>query len=148
MKPRLLTALHALGFSLCLSLSTGAIAAPTVDKGYKAYKDGDFQAAMITLRPLAAQGDAYAQYVVGVMYAMAQGVMRDDNKAADYYRKSADQGFSDAQFALGRMYKSARGVMQDHKQAYVWFTKAAEQGHKKAKAALADLCQEKSWACK
>ena len=134
--------------ALSVMLATNVMAEPTVDKGYKAYKDGDFETALYNFRPLAAQGDAYAQYVLGVMYAMSQGVMRDDKRAAELYRKSAEQGFSDAQYALGRMYKGARGVMQDHKQAYNWFSKAAEQGHKKAKADLADLCQEASWACK
>jgi uncharacterized protein len=129
------------------ALSLDALAQPTVDAGFRAYQAQDYPVALSNLRPLAEDGDAYAQYVLGVMYAMGQGVTRNDDIAIVLYRKSANQGNADAQFAMGKMYKNARGVTRDYEQAVGWFKKAQKQGHKKAKAALDGLCESRTWVC-
>ena len=53
---------------------------------------------------LADQGDAFAQYDLGVMYANGQGVPQDYAQAVAWYRKAADQGNAAAQTNLGVMY--------------------------------------------
>ena len=52
-------------------------------------------------RRLAEQGDADAQYNLGVRYANGEGVLKDEAEAVRWYRLSADQGNADAQFNLG-----------------------------------------------
>ena len=52
----------------------------------------------------AEQGDADAQYNLGVMYANGRGVRQDDAQAVQWYRKAAEQGDAEAQFNLGVMY--------------------------------------------
>ena len=79
-------------------------------------------------RKAAEQGNADAQFNVGVMYANGRGVPQDYAQARDWYRKAAEQGNADAQFNVGVMYANGQGVPQDYGQALVWYRKAAEQG--------------------
>ena len=52
-------------------------------------------------RAKALQGDAAAQFNLGLMYAQGRGVAQDYGVAASWYRKAADQGNADAQGVLG-----------------------------------------------
>lgn len=129
------------------TLSFDVMASPNIDKGFIAYNREDYQVALANFRPLAEDGEPYAQYVLGVMYAMGQGVTRNDEKAFALYQKSAKQGNADAQYAMGKMYKNARGVPRDYDKAVEWFKKAASQDHVKAKSALDALCESRTWVC-
>ena len=80
----------------------------------------------------AEQGDADAQFRLGVMYDIGQGVPQDEAKAAAWYKKAAEQGDADAQLNLGLMYDNGRGVPQDEVRAVAWYRKAAEQGNENA----------------
>jgi len=81
------------------------------------------------LRQKAEQGDAEAQFSLGLMYKNGRGVAQDDRQAVAWFQKGADQGYAEAQFSLGLMYKNGRGVAQDDRQVVAWFQKAASQGH-------------------
>ena len=76
----------------------------------------------------AAQGDAAAQYNLGVMYDNGEGVAEDDIKAVAWYQKAADQGYAGAQTNLGWMYVKGKGVTKDAVKAVAWYQKAAAQG--------------------
>ena len=52
-------------------------------------------------RLAAEQGDASAQYSLGVMYDFGRGVLEDDAEAVRWYRLAAEQGDADAQNRLG-----------------------------------------------
>ena len=80
----------------------------------------------------AEQGQAKAQFNVGLRYANGRGVSKDVVEAAKWYRKAAEQGHAKAQFNLGAMYANGRGVLQDAAEATKWYRKAAEQGHAEA----------------
>lgn len=100
-----------------------------LNEGFAAAKAGNFARALKEWKPLAEQGNAGAQYYLGVMYANGNGVPQDYKQAAAWYRKAAEQGEADAQNNLGRMYHSGQGVGQDYAQAAAWHRKAAEQGN-------------------
>jgi TPR repeat protein len=106
------------------------------DEGLAAFNAGNFSLALKEFEPLAEQGDARAQYNLGVMYAKGWGVPQDDIQAAILYRKAAAQGDSAAQYDLGAIYKSGRGVPQDDTLALSWFHEAAEQGNLLAQSNL------------
>ena len=82
------------------------------------------------------QGDAIAQYNLGVMYAKGQGVPQDSAQAVKWLRLAADQGDAWAQYNLGYMYDIGQGVPQDYTQALKWLRLAADQGNVKAQANL------------
>ncbi|HEY5382434.1 MAG TPA: tetratricopeptide repeat protein [Acidobacteriaceae bacterium] len=87
----------------------------------------------------AAKGDAAAQCGLGKMYALGQGVPRDNAQAALWYRKAAEQGYAKAQDYLGYLYYDGQGVPQDNTQAAVWYRKAAERGDANAQFMLGEL---------
>ena len=74
------------------------------------------------------QGDASAQYNLGLMYRKGEGVPQDDVEGVKWYRLAADQGAAYAQYNLGLMYEKGTGVPQDYVQAHKWYNLAAAQG--------------------
>ena len=97
-------------------------------EGAVAYIIGEYPRALKELMPLAEQGDAPAQNILGQMYANGHGVPQDYAEAVKWYRKAAEQGDAPAQNILGEMYAYGRGVPRDDAQAVQWYRKAAEQG--------------------
>jgi len=77
--------------------------------------------AMTWYRLAADQGEARAQFNLGIIYDEGIGVPQDYAEAMKWYRKAADQGFSPAQYNLGTMYLEGRGVPEDFVQAHMWF---------------------------
>ncbi len=57
-----------------------------------AYQRGDYATALREWRALAEQGDAKAQFNLGIMYSNGQGVPQDYAEALQWYRKAAIQG--------------------------------------------------------
>ena len=76
----------------------------------------------------ARQGNAAAQFNLGLMYDSGRGVRQDYTKAVQWYRKAAEQGNVEAQHNLGAVYVNGQGVHQDHKIAKEWYKKACDNG--------------------
>ena len=72
----------------------------------------DYETAYKLFLPLAEQGDADAQFNLGVMYDEGDGVPQDYKEAFKWYRLAAEQGDAFAQFELGVMYDERLGVPQ------------------------------------
>ncbi len=115
---------------LCAGFTLGLTAPAWAgwDEVMAAYQRGDYATVVRELRPLAEQGDAEAQYNLGVMYTNGQGVPQDDAEALQWYRKAAEQGNAGAQYNLGVTYNNGQGVAQDYAEAAKWYRKAGEQG--------------------
>jgi len=67
--------------TMLLALVVVLVAAPACtdyEAGKEAYDRGDYATALTKFRPLAQQGDARAQYNLGVMYYRGYGVTKDD----------------------------------------------------------------------
>ncbi len=92
-----------------------------------AYQRGDYATAIRELRPLAEQGVAEAQFLLGVMYDKGLGVPQDYAEAVGWWRKAAEQGYAKAQYSLGVMYGIVLGVSQDYTQALMWFNLATSK---------------------
>jgi TPR repeat protein len=111
---------------------------------YKAVKEaydlalerGDYAEALRQIRPLAEQGNAAAQYNLGLLYGNGQGVPKDDAQARQWYEKAAAQGRADAQVSMGILYDYGRGVPQDYKKAVYWYRLSAKQGNDLAQRQL------------
>ena len=100
-----------------------------LQQGLEATKRGDYQTAFKLWLPLAEQGDASAQFNLGLMYDKGQGVKQDDVEAVKWYRQAAEQGYAKAQYNLGVKYYQGEGVRQDKGQAKEWFGKACQNGN-------------------
>jgi len=89
------------------------------------------------LQNSAEQGNAEAQYLLGLWYYSGQGGQVDYAKAAEWFSKSAEQGDAQAQYMLSISYGTGRGVPEDVTKADEWLRKSAAQGHAEAKDFLA-----------
>ncbi len=90
-------------------------------------------------RRAAEQGNAEAQFMLGVAYGLGKGVPQDYTQEAYWDRKAAEQGIAWAQFGLGELYYNGNGLPQDYAQAAVWLRMAADQGIPDAQFSLGTL---------
>lgn len=125
---------------ICCMLAAGTVtAAAPVDDGIVAYLKGNHKQAIAIWEPLAAKGDAEAQYWLGSMHFNGYGgLLQDHKEAMKWVHRAATQGHAGAQFVLGHMYADGEGAKQDYQEAVKWFRMAAAQGHGAAKKALRD----------
>ena len=112
---------------MLVAIGGAATAGPLVD-AVAAYQRGDYATALRLWHPLAEQGDADAQFHLGVMYESGQGVLRNDAEAIKWYRKAAEQDDAVAQFDLGIMYTKGERVSPNHAEAALWYRLAADHG--------------------
>ncbi len=75
------------------------------DDALAAYERGDYATALQEFRPLAEQGNARAQSVLGVMYYQGHGVPQNYTETVKWYQKAAKQGHADAQSQLQILYE-------------------------------------------
>ena len=80
------------------------------------------------LHALAKGRNANAQFTLASCYLTGDGVAKDINEAANWYRKAAEQNIAGAQFALGGFYQNGIGVPKNPREGFDWYRKAAEQG--------------------
>jgi TPR repeat protein len=134
-----------LRFPIAVVLSIVCLAVPAW-ADYKAGEDasnrGDYATALREWRPLAEQGDARAQYNLGVLYRKGRGVPQDDVQARRWYEKAAAQGQAKAQYNLGTLYLNGGGVPKDYQQALRWFRMAADQGEALAQTKIGIMYDE------
>jgi TPR repeat protein len=110
---------------LCVSLSAGA----DLDSARRAYEQKDYATALKELTPLAEKGNADAQLILGKMYWMGQGVLKDPDQAMKWFKASALQGNADAQFYLGSIYLLPH---TDVAEGVKWLRLSADQGNQDA----------------
>ena len=79
------------------------------------------------LRARAEQGNALAQFNLGVNYTSGEGVPQDDVEATRWFRLAAEQGHLGAQQFLGAKYWIGKGVPQDYVQSHMWLHLAASR---------------------
>ena len=130
--------LAVLVFAFCVTGCARPSAEEQTDAVFTAYEKGDYQETLRLARPLAEQGSAVEQYIVGILYQGGTGVAQDYAQAASWFRKAADQNYPEAQNNLGVMYLHGRGVPQDPVEAARWFQKAADLGKLEAQQNLAN----------
>ena len=121
---------------LLSGIGTGA--ATDIGTGLSLFERGEFEAAERELRPLAENGDARAQYVLGIIYLNEYVTPPGRTAAIEWIEKAAEQGYAQAQSELARMYRTGDGVEQDFRKMVKWYRRAAEQGDVGAQLFLAD----------
>lgn len=112
---------------------------PDLDLANDAYDVGDYATAYTHYKALAEQGNAIAQFNLGIMYKKGRGVTKDCAKAVEWFRKAANQGDAIAQYQLGKMYLSGQGVPQNYVEAFKWIQGSAELGYAKAQYHIGNM---------
>jgi len=100
-----------------------------------AFNKKDYKTAYRIFLKLAEQGNAEAQYYLGLIHDQGLGVPQDFEEAVKQYRLAADQGWDgneEAQYNLGVMYAEGNEVLQDYSLAHMWFNIAFSNGASKA----------------
>ena len=97
---------------------------------------------VVDLRKIADQGDADAQWQMGVRYHNGENLPQDDAQAMQWFLRAAEQGHVTAQATLGAYYWAGRGVPVDLSKAYFWSDIALAQGDENSKSRLEGLASQ------
>ena len=95
-----------------------------INQGINAFELLDYPKACELLKPLAEQGNAEAQCIIGNMYHLGLGLERSIAEAINWYTKSADQGYGVASNNLAGIYREKN----DLEAAKKWYQLAEQQG--------------------
>jgi len=113
---------------LCTVLISNLVFAD-IEEARDAMEANQFNEAMQLLWPAANAGNADAEELIGILYAMGLGVDRDDRRAFEWYLRSAMKGHAGAQSGIGWYYEVGRGLPEiDLVRAYMWYTLSAIGG--------------------
>lgn len=123
--------------------SAGNALAEDLEKARDLMEANRFEEAMKALQPAARSGNADAEELIGVLYAMGLGVERDDVRAFDWYLRSSLKGHPGAQSGIGWYYETGRGLpAPDLVRAYAWYTLSAIGGDPDAAISLEEVVKK------
>jgi uncharacterized protein len=127
--------LNTLLISLLLTTSLAYASDPLVE-ATRAIESGRQSQAVQILTPLATTGNPVAQYKLGMLYYLGQGVPEDEKQAIILWKKAAAQGSIDAMYQLGSAFlfgsQAAKIVPDPDREAATWYFQAASAGHAEA----------------
>jgi TPR repeat protein len=98
-----------------------AHAGSDMSTSFDAASTGNFKQAVTIWEDMAANGDAQAQFNLGLMYHGGLGLPRNEKTAVELYQKAAESGYTAAQVYLVVGYEEGWfGLSQDSGKAYYW----------------------------
>ena len=112
-----------LAFLLC---TTPAFA--DLEKARDLMEANKFEEARTALWPAARSGNAEAEELIGVMYALGLGVDKDPIRAFEWYLRASMKGHPGAQSGIGWYYEVGIGTGIDLTRAYMWYALSAIGG--------------------
>ena len=107
----------AFAFIFLIATAIPGFARADYARGLRAAENGNYAMALHEFREAAEQGDAKAQFKLGVMYKRGYGVVQDNSAAVKWFRVAAEQGDVKAQFNFGQMFRKGDGVERDYVEA-------------------------------
>lgn len=113
------------------------------DAAYGAFQRGYYITALNLATPLALEGDAAAQTLIGEIYSRGLGVRRDLPTAIEWYEKAAEQKVPEALFQLAMILYDGGAEFGDRARAAKLIEQAAEAGHGLAQFNLAQMLVER-----
>ncbi|WP_417911187.1 tetratricopeptide repeat protein [Candidatus Electronema sp. PJ] len=91
------------------------------------------------IRKFAEQGDPKAEFSMGLRYDLGDGLERNPELAAQWFRKAAEHGIVGACLYLGLKHEFGNGVKLDQAMASSWYERAALLGSAQAAFLLGNL---------
>jgi TPR repeat protein len=105
--------------------------------GWAYERAGNYDGARDQFAAAHAKGYALGTLYLGGLYAAGKGVVKDDRRAAEYYRIAADHGSPVGEVALAAFFEAGRGGLAvDEVQARQLYEQAASQSYAPAQNAL------------
>jgi len=99
-----------------------------VERGRDLMETGRFEEAYDAFWPAARSGNADAEELIGVMYALGLGVEKDPMRAFEWYLRASMKGHPGAQSGIGWYYEVGIGTQIDLVRAYMWYALSAIGG--------------------
>lgn len=125
--------------AFCAALAFAPACVSQRSERIDAFERGEFQTAFESSQPLATDGDADSQYLVGLMHDEGRGVPVDRALAAHWYALAAQYGHAAAQCNLGLLCFRGDGVERSTELATQWFERSSAQNFARAQGNLAVL---------
>lgn len=123
----LLYNIRILSAAVVLLTFSAATAGSTEPTWLSVFEQGDFATAITLLRPAAEDGDARAQYRLGLIFDFGLGTPVDLIEAARWYRAAAGQANTEARIALGRLYERGGDALAERSAAAAWLRITTQQ---------------------
>ena len=109
-------------FILSILLTLASLAVADIEEARDLMEAGKFVEAREALLPAARSGNADAEELIGVMYALGLGVEQDPERAFEWYLRSSMKGHAGAQSGLGWYYELGLGMpAPDLVRAFLWY---------------------------
>jgi uncharacterized protein len=110
-------------------------------------EENRFEEALTELWPAARSGNAEAEELIGIMYALGLGVEQDYQRAFDWYLRASMKGHPGAQSGVGWYYEVGLGMPEvDLVRAYMWYTLSAIGGDPDAADSMDQVIQKMTQA--
>ena len=104
----------------------GSMAQAELEEARDLMEAGKFMEARAALWPAARSGNAEAEELIGIMYAMGLGVEQDYERAFEWYLRAAMKGHPGAQSGVAWYYEVGLGMPSiDLTRAYMWYVLSA-----------------------
>ena len=122
-------------------LATPAMA--EIEEARDLMEEGRFEEALEAFWPAARSGNADAEELIGVMYALGLGVEQDFVRAFEWYLRSAMKGHPGAQSGVGWYYEVGLGMpAPDLTRAYMWYVLSAIGGDPDAAISMEEVVKK------
>ena len=119
----------AVALILQLAMAAAQPAYAEIEHARDLMEANQFEEAYKELWPAARSGNADAEELIGVMYAMGLGVEQDHQRAFEWYLRSSMKGHPGAQSGIGWYYELGLGMpAPDLVRAYMWYVLSAIGG--------------------
>lgn len=126
-------------FLVCLAIPAFA----ELEEARDLMEDGRFEEARAQLLPAARSGNAEAEELIGVMYALGLGVEQDYERAFEWYLRSSMKGHAGAQSGIGWYYEVGLGMpAPDLTRAYMWYSLSTIGGDPDAAISLEEVVKK------
>jgi hypothetical protein len=122
-----------------LNWATPPARAGSLEDGNAAFNAGRYGDALNAWSAAAGSGNAEADFDLGLLYDLGNGVPESAETAFRWYKRAAEAGLGTAAFNVAVMYDSGRGAPPDRTQAAVWYARAAALGDRRAAFNLGQL---------
>jgi len=127
--------------AICLGGATPLFAG--IEEARDMMEAGQFEAAREALLPAARSGNADAEELIGVMYALGLGVTRDPERAFEWYMRSAMKGHPGAQSGVAWYYEVGLGMpAPDLVRAYLWYALSTIGGDPDAAISIEEVVKK------